>query len=402
MGKSGRYILYIGAMIMPDRNAGAQRARSILKSIQEIGYQGVVVGLDNQLPSGSDVLSTKAVYHGTDCYCVRYPATVGEWLNRMWTIQPFVQVMEAYGIENFKAVLAIDYEVAALCRLRHFCRKHDIALIADSMEWYEKSDLPFPRNLVKDLDTSLRMKWLYPKFKNMICISQYLYNHFHGLVANVAKVPVSIDRTEEKWSKLPDYRPQPICTIAYAGNPGDHCIKERVDWLIRAACELSAQGTACRLRLMGFDQEWFEGQNPSLMQLAGYRETVCYLGKLTHRECLSEQAQADFFAIIREDRLVTRAGFPTKLSEGIGCGTPVLATPFSNIAEYLQPGGEACRVGFLSSGFEYQDVVWLVQQAVRCSEEQRMNLHQQCKEFHELDYNRFNDELEVFLNGLYE
>ena len=79
MGKSGRYILYIGAMIMPDRNAGAQRARSILKSIQEIGYQGVVVGLDNQLPSGSDVLSTKAVYHGTDCYCVRYPATVGEW-----------------------------------------------------------------------------------------------------------------------------------------------------------------------------------------------------------------------------------------------------------------------------------------------------------------------------------
>lgn len=167
-------VIYIDAMIMPDKNAAAQRATAICKSLIDIGKKPVVVGLTTEIDKKTTILDSYKNYNGIDCYAVKYPKSVKEWINRMTTIKPFLEVIDKYGIGNIHSIIAMDYEVIALYRLKKYCQKNNIKLIADSVEWYGKSRLKFPMNIVKDLDTKIRMEYLYLKLDYMICISRYL------------------------------------------------------------------------------------------------------------------------------------------------------------------------------------------------------------------------------------
>ncbi len=396
-----KYVIYIGAMVMPDKNAGAQRAMSLCKTIKACGYTPIVIGLQEGDVS-SNILQTQAVYQGITAYCLPYPSTVGSWLKRMTSVKDFITVMEQYGLENIHSIIAIDYEIIALYRLKHFCKKHNIFLAADNMEWYERSDFMFPKNLVKDLDTYLRMKVFYPKLKNKICISRFLYEYYQDKPSgsNLCKIPVTIDPEEEKWKAIatkaaPADRDHKV--IAYAGNPGPHCIKERLDWLIRAVCEMNSIHKKCKLEVMGLDQQWFEKQYPELCKDPNY-DNIIYYGKLPHRQCLAHIADADVFAIIREDRLVTRAGFPTKLSEGLGCGTPAFITPSSNLTDYVVDG----QNGFVTAGFTYEDVKNTLQRILELSSEQIKDAKAYCKEQATLDYRDFIEEMKTFFEAMKE
>ncbi len=172
---SKNYVIYIGEMIMPDKNAAAQRVTSVAKSIQDIGYTPVVLGLSNNMVS-SNVIDTKTTYNEIECFCVQYPKSKLEWFNRIISIKPIEQIVKYYGQDSIKAIIALDYESIALYRLDRFCKKNNIKLIMDNVEWYQKSKLHFPMNLAKNLDTRFRMQIIYPRAEYMICISKYLYS----------------------------------------------------------------------------------------------------------------------------------------------------------------------------------------------------------------------------------
>lgn len=382
---------------MPDRNAGAQRAMSLAKSIFNAGYTPVIIGLSYEENMPRNILETKKEYQGITCYAIPYPKTIKQWLKRMTSIRDFCKIMNYYGKDNIHSIIAIDYEIIALYRLKQFCKDYGIFLIADNMEWYEKSTLPFPQNIVKDVDTFLRMKKFYPKLKNKICISRYLYNYYSNMTPqfNTALIPVTVDVEEEKWKSLPIYKPSEYIKIVYAGNPGDYCIKERLDWLIQAVCEINMSGYKCKLTVIGVEQKKFELQYPSLVNHLEYHNIV-YLGKRTHRECLEIISNSDFFTIIREDRLVTKAGFPTKLSEGLACGTPVITTPSSNIIEYVIDGEN----GFITESFDYDSLKQVLLRAVATSRSDLEDMRKKCKENNDLDYRNFNETLIKFFNKL--
>lgn len=392
-----KYVIYIGAMVMPDKNAGAQRAMSLCKTIKECGYTPIIIGL-HDADYKCSILESEKVFQGVTTYSLSYPSALGTWLKRMTSISDFITVMKKYGLENIHSIIAIDYEIIALYRLKNFCKKHNIFLVADNMEWYEKSDFMFPKNLVKDMDTYLRMKVFYPKLKNKICISKFLYDYYKDKPSdsNICKIPVTIDFEEEKWKNLNtngddrDYK-----VIAYAGNPGPHCIKERLDWLIQAVCEMNRMNLKCRLKVIGIDSDWFEQQYPELCE-DPYYSNIIYFGKLPHTECLAHIADADAFAIIREDRLVTKAGFPTKLSEGLGCGTPAFITPSSNLTEYVFDG----KNGFVTDGFEYEDIKNTLLRIMKLSSVQLKEMKAYCKREKALDYRDYIDEMKEFFENM--
>lgn len=392
-----KYVLYIGAMVMPDQNAGAQRTMSLAKSIRDVGYTPVIIGLSYEENMPLNILETKKIYQGIESYAIPYPKTIKQWLKRMVSINEFCKIISHYGKNNIHSIIAIDYEVIALYRLRKLCNDCGIFLIADNMEWYEKSTLAFPKNFVKDLDTFWRMKIFYPKLKNKICISRYLYDYYSRMTPqfNTVLIPVTVDAEEGKWKTLPTYEPEEYIKIVYAGNPGDYCIKERLDWLIQAVCEINGADLKCQLTIIGVEQEYFETQYPQLTKYLEYHNVI-YLGKKTHMECLRIISNSDFFTIIREDRLVTRAGFPTKLSEGLACGTPVITTPSSNITEYVVEGEN----GFITESFDYESLKKTLLRAVKTSRIELENMRKNCKNNMELDYRKFNEALADFFAEL--
>lgn len=387
-------VLYIDAMIMPDKNAAAHRAAAICKSMMDMDMHPVIIGLEPEISNHISIKDTKKNYFGIDCFAVKYPKKKTEWLRRMVTIQPFLQVMNLYGIETIHSIIAMDYEVIALNRLRKYCKKKNIKLIADSVEWYGKSSLPFPMNIAKDIDTKLRMEHLYPRLDHMICISTYLRKYYEGKVSNIIEVPGTIDQNDEKWKRLPSYQGNEFLTIGYAGNPGVRFAKERIDWLIEAVCELNEEGIACRLIMAGVERDAVEKNLPHLHQNEQYLKSIQYLGSVSHMECLQMIASCDFSAIVRDDSRVTRAGFPTKFSESFGCGTPVITTQSSNVADYIVEG----QTGFLCDDFSKDSVKQALKKAAAVSREDLVNMHRHLKQNNPLNYTKFNDSVSALLS----
>lgn len=89
-----------------------------------------------------------------------------------------------------------------------------------------------------------------------------------------------------------------------------------MDLLVRAVLELNSEGQKCCLRIAGLEKKFLEKRLPDVK----IDNSIECLGKLSHVECLKMIATSDFSAIIREDKRVTKAGFPTKFSESFGCG----------------------------------------------------------------------------------
>lgn len=382
------YVIYIGEMIMPDKNAAAQRAIAVAKSIKDIGYTPVILGLSHTPPS-NNIIDTKIKHFGIDCFCVKYPKTTIEWLNRILTIKPILEVIEHYGEKNIKAIIALDYEAIPLYKLNKLCNRKSIRLIADTVEWYEKSNLHFPKNLAKDIDTWLRMRVIYPRLKYMICISKYLYNEFKDTCNRIAIVPGTVDPTDHKWTDICHYSKLETPTIGYAGYPGPNFAKERLDLLIKAIYDLNKEGINCKLKIAGVKLETLKKYLPELF-IDEYIENIDFLGELSHIECLNMIARCDFSAIIREDRLVTRAGFPTKLSESLACGTPVIVTPSSNVIDYV----EHKKNGFISPDFSYSSIKDTMKTAiVWATENDMLKVHEYTRANNPLIYSNFTANL---------
>lgn len=386
-------ILYIGSIFLPDKSAGAQRALSLSKSFRDLGYRTIIVGMATGQSMATPVVETLKNCCGFETFSVAQPQNIREWFHHTISIQEFKRVIDYYGATRIFAIVAMEYEAIPLIRLSRYCRKRGIHLIADAEEWYEKSTLRFPMNIAKDVDTILRMRYVYPKkISKMICISRFFERQFAGSVAQRVYVPGTIDPEEEKWRNIDSYSPNHVFTIGYAGHPGIRFEKERLDLLIKAVLELNDEGYKCQLKIAGLDQIFIVKQLPDLH----LTEAISFLGKVSHRQCLDMIATSDFSAIIREDKRVTKAGFPTKLSESFGCGTPVLATDSSNIFDYIIDG----KTGVRCDGYSKDAVKRGILQAMSFSTEELVLMHSSIRAHNPLIYSRFTKNIGEFLQSL--
>lgn len=385
-------------MEMPNKNAAAQRTWALCRSLIDIGYHPVVVGLGNT--NENNILNTFTTDEEMDFYCDCNPVTNMSKIKRMIRISQFVKVIDHYGKHTIKAVIAQEHESISLYRLKRYCRRNSLALVVDTFEWYEKSRWKFPIGLIKNIDTSLRMEAIYPTVDNMICISRYLYEHYRPYVKNIIMVPGTIVQTDKKWNKKNEYKKNEILTIGYAGSPGRKGEKERADWIVESVCKLNELGIPCRAFFVGGRaQSLIENFRPDLKGLPFYKKSIVYLGQKTHEECIEIISKCDFSVIAREDKRVTKAGFPTKLSESLGAGTPVITTPSSNISDFIVQGVNGivvneCSCESLLEGIKKAFDIY--------SKEDMALIHQNVKYTNPLVHSNYNAELSNFFNRLVE
>ena len=62
---------------------------------------------------------------------------------------------------------------------------------------------------------------------------------------------------------------------------------------------------------------------------------ICIKGRIPQQEVYENIVKADFTIFLREKRLSSDAGFPTKLAESMAVGTPVIANDTGSIGKYL-------------------------------------------------------------------
>lgn len=317
MSTNGRTtILYIGCFELPDRNAAAQRVIGNAKAMRDLGYEVLFL---NALEKMEPAVKRKVNYYGFTCYEMKRKSKADHMLFG-------TQAISAIRSIQPHAVIAYNYPAIALAKIMQHCRRNSIKCYADITEWYLPSGNLYHKT-VRAVDTCLRMKRITPKSDGIIAISRYLYDYYKNKAKTVL-IPPLVDITEEKWSHCKD-TPEEAATFIYAGSPDS--IKERLDMIIEAFHQIT-QERPVKLHIVGITENEFRREYKWSDKID---QNVIFWGRVTHEKAIALVSSADWAIVIRDQNLVTTAGFPTKVAEAISCGVPVLANSFSNIFEYL-------------------------------------------------------------------
>lgn len=379
-----KYVIYMGVVFMPDGNAAAQRALAFGKLVKHAGYSPVVLGMCNQ--AVDNVLSTKMRYEDIEVFSMPYPKSISGWMRMITSISDIRCVIENLGKENIKAIIAMDYFSFALARLMGYCKKNNIDLIVDTVDWFVKSQYKFPKNIIKNLDTKIRMEVLNFHAQKMITISSFLYEYYKKKVGQIVNIPGMI--VSKKLNEQNNaYKGNNYLTLAFVGNPGNYCEKEKIDWLIEIVCKINSENQRIVFHIAGISEEVLRAHRPELFGFNNIDSSVVFHGKITHDECIELISKCDFSVIIREDTLLSRAGFPTKLGESFACGTPVFVTPTSNIVDYISN-----THGIVTDECTYASVEKTLYELLEMSAMKKEEMHKQVGLNNPLEYVNFTDE----------
>lgn len=317
MLENKRTILYIGGFVLPDKNAAAQRVIANAKAMRALGYD---VQFLSALKNGDAEEAGWKTYYGFPCCVYPYEGNF-DYLITAKTVLHFIREQKP------SAVIAYNYPGAALTRILQYCHTHNIRCFADATEWYQTSRNIIFR-IIKNTDTYIRMQKAHFRMDGVIAISDYLYQYYKDKVPNTVKIPPLVDMQEEKWTNA-DAPGNGCVTFIYCGSPSG--LKERLDVIVQGIDALSGNRNVL-LNIVGITKEQFTQIYPNVSALP---DCVHFLGRVSHTEAIQKVQEASWSIIIRDNNLVVKAGFPTKLVESISCGTPVIVNRFSNVCEYL-------------------------------------------------------------------
>jgi len=194
----------------------------------------------------------------------------------------------------------------------------------------------------------MRMRIVHPRADGVIATSRYLYDFYRGRGCEVVELPTLCDvSTLSEIPALERVRAPDVLYVTYAGSPFDmrwldrerENVKDRLDAVISLVGRVRNQHRRVVLEICGLTKENYLLAFPEHASLlAELTDTVVFLGRRSHEETIARIKASDFTIFLRRESRATVAGFPTKFSESVCCGTPVITNVLSNIERYLIEG----------------------------------------------------------------
>jgi glycosyltransferase involved in cell wall biosynthesis len=185
------------------------------------------------------------------------------------------------------------------------------------------------------------MRYYYVKAKNIIAISSYLTNYFHNKNCITVCIPPTLDVKSVK-PRTSVFRKKTL-TIAYSGFAGK---KDLINNVIESILRLDPSGIKVKINIAGSEKNTII-KLPSFKKREITRLPKCInvLGKVSHEHAMEVVRNSDFSVLLRPRMRYSEAGFPTKITESLTVGTPVICNLTSDLGHYINDGieGLICR-----------------------------------------------------------
>lgn len=359
-------VLYIGGFELPDKNAAAQRVIANAKLLRRMGFEVLFKGITKDKKNAPDIVE------GFKSAPVPYPTNIKEWIHQVFTF------VDSETIFNQKPDYVVLYNFPAIASLRvvNICHKNGIRVIHDLTEW-EANRGWTPGAIIRKVDVNMRMRYCMKRMDGVIAISRFLYDYYSSKVKTIL-VPPTVDLEDSKWNRKRNLIANRPITLVYAGSPGVG-VKDRLDLIVDEVRNYQNMS----LVVVGIKEEQFYA---SFNRQREVLTNVEFKGRLPHIEAVKAVCDADFQMLIRDHNRKNDAGFPTKLVESMACGTPVIATVFSNIADYIKDGVNGYLIdGKTTIGDVFKSVSAL-------SSEEIISMKQNCIDMKDFDYRCYQKE----------
>jgi len=347
-------VLITGNFEFPDKNAAGKRVLGFGFILKEMGYEPVFVGVNKNYPASGKIEDTYLEAHGMGSYSLPYPSGMWGWLDYPKQLRKVLKVAYQIGYARLVAIIAYGSPAISLWmnKLRKWSKKNGILFIADCVDWIQYSDKGFSYNVIKFFDTNFQKRFIIPKADAVIVVSRYLYNYYARkgckleMIPPVTDVRLYRDEIERSLDRLKSTSEERITRFVYAGIPFSisynakrSSFKDRLDRTVELFHKVYAKTKRYVFNIYGITKEEYLTTLPDHREMLDEMNGKIYFhGQCEQKNIINEIIKSDFSILHRDDNLVTKAGFPTKVSESISLGVPVITEKTSNIDEYIIDG----------------------------------------------------------------
>ncbi len=395
-------IVYIGDFDLRNENVQAHLVRNNGKIFSALGYEIAYIGVHREKNSHTELagLSPVALPEGERYF--ELPNT----LNLPGVARCRGICRQIIGILNelkgkYSICHVITYQcptyAVAIKQIAKWCGRNQVSYIVNC------ADLP-----IFDLQSPVKkavMKWNWRYLHRVnhkyadgvIAVSQYIDEFYRKDGRPSIVVPPLFETDRLEFNATPNELP----TFIYAGTPfvltgheaAPSGMKDRLDGIIDRMIALSATGVRYQFQIVGIDKEAYLCGVPRHREALEKERQIEFLGRQPHAKALALLKQADFSINYRDENLMTKAGFSTKIVESISVGTPVIINRISDTFHYLEDGRDA----FALSGEAEKDEKLLVELCA-LSKEERLSLKRQIFERRIFDLSHYVWIFESFLS----
>lgn len=363
-------IVYFGIIQYEYNNAMCQHVAGIENIVHALGYHAVTIGVSPDVRCGTYRKINE------DRYVINHPQSIKENIKECISVEDLIAVINAIGNNHIKAMIMADYRFIPMAMMRKYCKKCGILFVIDVMDRFVSGNSFVSK--IKQIDSELRMRILYPKVERKIYIC-HAYKSLLGDGKHVAVIPgVGINLYGKQ---IPEKIERKLIRLVFLGRPGEICEKEKIDWIIKIIC-MEKLTDKFELILAGFDKEKFLVKNDHLH--AFLSDNVIFCGRVNHDECIKLLRNSDFSLVIRPNTVLSQYGFSTKIGEAFSCGVPVLATDTSDNKLYIKNGEN----GFVC-GPCYENVKEMLKSVAKLSREEIEKMKTKCRKNNPLLFSNF-------------
>jgi glycosyltransferase involved in cell wall biosynthesis len=283
-----------------------------------------------------------------------------------------------------------------LIRLAH---RKGIKVIADVVDWLAADGRNVAFNFIKTVDTFLEKAVFNSMSDGVIAISSYLEKYYTNKVDNVIIIPPVVSKYRSNVAQNQEI------IVMYAGSPfrtggkvkNIHKIKDRLDLAVTAFSELYKMGRInFQFRIFGITKEQYIQAFPDQkILLDSVNTSIEFLGKRPMNEIQDELSRADFSLLFREITRGTTAGFPTKVVESMSCGTPMITTKTSDLADYIDDG----QNGFFVDINNNKHLLVQLQRIMSLSIDEKAKLKENCFKNQQFIYTLFKARMKRLIDS---
>lgn len=374
-------LLIITYNTYPNGNAGAVRQHIFAKAFMDMGFIVNLIGM------GENTDFKYKNFEGVSYISLRNKKK--DFINKVLTKLLYKKrLKKAMSKFSPDVIMVVDLPLSVMNYTRKYAKRIGATLIHDSVEWYSKEEFRWGGLDLTYIKKDIMNRKVINKDYNVIAISEYLRNHFDLRGIKTCRIPFVQDVKNIVVEKnLSDGK----FVIVYAGSMGK---KDYFDSIITALTQLDKKLLEkIELRIIGSNKTLFlkySGIDEGLLDKLG--DSVKFFGRIPREKVLENLKQANFTIIIRpEDLRYAKAGFPTKVTESLSYGTPVIANLTSDLAWYLEDGYNSVIV----KGSDAKSVKRALEKTLAYSQEQLIQMCENARKTAEekLDYRLFMKEI---------
>lgn len=314
-------IYLVNSLRFPFGDAGGIRVLGFAKVLKYLGYAPYVVtmGVEPETESIIDDISYKSFRQKNKKmnYLLFYPKMFYFLLKKR---------------QNINFVIADGSDLLLIVFLKLFCRLFHIVFICDVVEWYSKSQFKRPYLSYDYLSKNILNRYVLTKKDRIIAISRYLEEYFTHKGCKTVRIPIFFEIPEDEFKKKEHKR----LTLIYAGSPGK---KDFLGEMLTGVSRLTPSDLQrIRFIVIGVTEANLR-MNLGIETYDTIKACLQVTGRLDRHNVLNYYKEADFAVLLRNAELrVSKAGFPSKVSECMCYYTPMICNYSSDLKDYLVDG----------------------------------------------------------------